>query len=58
MSEVKGNDIRRLRYVIPYILVMGLLVGKGSLRSGDSLNLFLAILSLPCAIVIWRYSSR
>ena len=47
----------RIRYLIPYILVMGAIVAKQSWATGDRLNFALGILAIPCAYAIWRYGS-
>lgn len=58
LDTSRNNELRRLRYMIPYVLVMGLIVGKQAWATGNHLNLLLAVLSLPCAVALWRYASR
>lgn len=49
---MKGSS-RELRFIIPYILVMGIIVAKSGLSDGNMLNFSLSLISVPCAVLIW-----
>lgn len=46
--------MRGVRGTIPYVIVMGIVVTKHGLEVGSGIDVFLGVLSIPCAWIIWR----